>query len=229
MMMSPDRTARTTVLRSGVAILAAALLGSFVTVGVAPRRTLLADLAIFGGYRCIEPRLSIDVPHAAFRLVSADERSHTLRHSDPRLFSAAVAARSQHKGLIHLLFGESERAIKSLTNPVDLSAAHYMRGLASGSLNDFGRALQALNGASDSAAVRFNRALILEQLADAEAAAAEWRKYLSLDGSSDWAVEARQHLEIDSRPSIPQMWLADKPRLIAAATAGEMPRVRELV
>ena len=49
MMMSPDRTARTTVLRSGVAILAAALLGSFVTVGVAPRRTLLADLAIFGG------------------------------------------------------------------------------------------------------------------------------------------------------------------------------------
>jgi tetratricopeptide (TPR) repeat protein len=228
-MMIPDRTAQTTVLRSGVAILAAALLGAFVTVAVAPRRTWLADLAVFGGYRCVEPRLSIDVPHAAFRLVPAGERQDMLRHRDPHLFSAAVAAMPRNRGLVHLLFGESEPAIKSLTNPIDLSAAHYMRGLASESLNDFGRALQALSGAPDSPAVRFNRALILEQLADAEAAAAEWKRYLSLDESSEWAVEARQHLEIDSRPSTPEAWRADKPRLIKAATAGDMPRVRQLL
>ena len=230
-MMIPDRTAQTTVLRSGVAILAAALLGSFATVAVAPRRgaTLFADLAIFGGYRCIEPRLSIDVPHAAFRLVSGDERKDVLRHRDARLFSAAVTARSQNKGLIDLLFGQTEPAIKSLRNPVDLSAAHYMRGLQTGSLNDFARALQALSGAPDSPATRFNRALVIEQLADTEAAAAEWRRYLAVDSSSEWAVEARYHLEVSRRPSMPEVWTTNKPRLLDAASRGDGPRVRELV
>jgi tetratricopeptide (TPR) repeat protein len=229
-MMTPDRTARTKVLRGGVAILAAALLGSLLTGAVAPRRgaTLFADLAVAGGSRCIEPRLSVDVPHAAFRLVSPQERMSTLRR-DAQLFSTAVKAKPQHEGLINLLFGDVPAAIKKLTSPVDLSAAYYMRGLTTGSLNDFGHALQALSNAAESPALHFNRALILERFSDAEAAAIEWKKYLALDGSSDWAAEARQHLAADSRPSVVQAWLADKPQLIEAAAAGDMPRVRAFI
>lgn len=222
------RAVRNIALRSGVAVLALTLLGALVTVALRERRTALADLAVFGGYRAVEPRLSIDVPYAKFRMVRAAERRDMLR-SNPRLFAAAVAAMPRNEGLVQLLFRDNEPAIKSLTSPIDLAAAHYMCGLESGSLNDFGRALQALSAAPDSAAARFNRALLLEQLADLEAAAEAWRRYLALDASSEWADEARQHLEIDSRPSVPRRWLADKPGLIDAAKAGVMPRVRELV
>ncbi len=86
-----------------------------------------------------------------------------------------------------------------------------------------------MSGAPDSPAARFNRALVIEQLSDPERAAGAWERYLAADASSPWADEARQHLFTDSRPSIPQLWLAEKPLLIAAATDGDMARVRSLV
>src|SRR5262249_16985314 len=151
--------------------------------------------------RSVEPRLSIDVPYAAFRLMSADQLLTALKTKYPRLFNAALTASPRQKGLIDLLLGQRDTAIKSLANPIDLSPAHYMQGLQSGSLNDFARALQALSGVPESPSAHFNRALILEQLADRDAAAAEWKRYLAFDPSSEWTDEAQQHLAADSQPS----------------------------
>jgi Flp pilus assembly protein TadD len=41
----------------------------------------------------------------------------------------------------------------------------------------------------------FNLAVSLEQLARRTDAERAWRQYLDLDPDSDWAREARQHLE----------------------------------
>jgi len=197
-MKTADRTARTTVPRSGVAILAAGLLGLLVTVAVAPRRTILTALAAAAGYRCVEPRLSVEFPYAPFRFVAVEQHREILRRSDPLLYAEAVAAIPSGNSLIHLLLGDPAGALKafggdrSSANSLDRSAAYYMRGLSSGSLTDFDLALQALSGAPDSAATRFNRALILEQLVDPEAATVEWKRYLSIDDASPWADEARQ-------------------------------------
>jgi CHAT domain-containing protein len=210
------------------AVLTAAFLASLVTVAVAPRReqTLLAELAVAGGYRSIEPRLSIDTPHARFQFISTSEKHDTLRRN-PRLFAAVMAIHGDH-GLLGLLLGNTETAIGTLRG-VDLSAAYYMRGLGSGSLNDFARALQALEGVPDSSTVRFDRALILERLCDFEAAAGEWREYLRRDRWSDWAAEAREHLQNDVRPSMPRAWAADEGELLAAIAGSNHARVREIV
>lgn len=211
----------------GSAVVPVALVAALLTSGAVPPRgsTILASFAVAGGYRTVEPRLSLDTPYAPFRLPAADRGR--------RVQLLALAGRT-NEGLAHLLAGDAAMATDTLrrsggANPLDLTAAHYMQGLKSGSLTDFGRALQALSSAPASAATTFNRALILEQLSDAEAAAKEWKNYLSLDGSSSWAAEARQHLLTDSQPTAPQRWRADKARLTEAAQTGDAERVRELV
>jgi tetratricopeptide (TPR) repeat protein len=189
------------------------------------RNPMLERLAIADGHRAVEPRLSIDVPYAPFRAAQ--------RTLERRVQMSSLAG-TTYGGLARLLDGDTASAVDTLrragkANAIDLAAAHYMHGLQSGSLADFGRALDALGSVPASAATTFNRALILEQLSDSEAAAAEWEKYLALDDSSGWSNEARQHLAANSQPTAPQLWRLDKPRLIAAAESRDMKRLREIV
>jgi len=187
---------------------------------------VLADLATDTGFRPVEMRLSLPTPYAPFRL-TAERKKESIGSS---LFSdVAKIALPAEPGLTHLLLGDWERAVVQLERtgaPNDLAAAYYMRGIATDSLLDFCRATDALADAGDSAETLFNRALILEQLADDEGAAAMWSAYLEKDPDSAWAGEARKHRDRTMLPSVAVTWRRDKPRLLEAARAGKEESVR---
>ncbi len=138
-----------------------------------------------------------------------------------------------------MLLGEWDDAIGALALAVemepnraerraDLSCAYYMRGRTTDSLNDFARALETLDGVNLPPTTDFNRALILEQLRDREAAASAWRTYLSADADSRWAAEARKHLRANSSASRPEVWKVVKPALLTEAYAGNKRAVADL-
>lgn len=78
----------------------------------------------------------------------------------------------------------------------DLSAAHLMRAAASGAPRDLYQALEAAERALEAepadAAARFNAAAALEAMRMGEQAARAWGRYLAVDSTSGWAVEARR-------------------------------------
>lgn len=171
---------------------------------------VLARLALLQAFRPIEPRLSIDLPHAPFRVPAPGDRFAELRHANPALaFDVAslmntAASGARARSAADLLLANWNATIERLTHELeqhesatpwlDLASAYYMRGLTTRSLKDFAQALQCLSRAEPSPRVTFNRALVLEQLHDREGAAAEWKTYLALDDRSPWAHEAREHL-----------------------------------
>jgi len=191
-----------------------------------------AQLAVLGGHRIVEPRLSLAFPYARFRLVGERQRFDAVTREEPRLMSVARALFRTPEG--NLLLGRWTEALElferadTTPDPVDVAATYYMRGIATDSLSDFGRALEALRNAGDSAEATFNRALILEQLSDLTAASSEWQRYLEKDADSEWAAEARRHLAAARRPSAPEAWNRAKPLLLEGAAAGRMKIVKEL-
>jgi len=80
----------------------------------------------------------------------------------------------------------------------DLAAAHHTLAERTGSLDELTDALvaadQSLRAEPLLAEGLFNRAVILEAFHLRDAAAAAWRSYLTVDGTSEWAGEARQRL-----------------------------------
>jgi CHAT domain-containing protein/tetratricopeptide (TPR) repeat protein len=178
---------------------------------------VLDELASYGSSRGVEPRLHGSAAYAAFRpltsfgfqrLAGADR---SLRLSVAQLTGqTTTAAGLERAGLAHLLLGDWELAVEHFTAAIrggagedtrlELASAYYMRGVSNRSLEDFARALQSLTLVRSSPLVTFNRALILERLHAREAAAAEWRSYLTSDATSSWAEEARRHLQLTSQP-----------------------------
>jgi CHAT domain-containing protein len=179
-------------------------------------KRVVAKLAVLGGSRAIEPRMSMSLPHAPFRSAVPPRRAD-LRRTDPALALDVDALMASTLGSVHardvadVLLSNWDSTIERLTRAVetsnsgaqwlDLACAYYMRGRTTSSLNDFCHALECLSRAGSSPEVTFNRALVLEQLRDGEAAEAEWRAYLAVDDSSAWAAEAHEHLQKTSRPA----------------------------
>lgn len=208
---------------------------SFVDVRTRSEEAVLRELATATAFRTIEPILCIDAPHRAFRLEPAPVAFAQFARQNTDIASRVaeiLAARgSAHAaGLAHLMLGDWDRAIDRLqgVDALDLAAAYYMRGLATRSLNDFARALQQLAAAEPTAQVLFNRALIIEQLRDREAAAHAWRAYLRVAPDSAWGAEARAHLKSTTAPSATLEWSRVKPLVLAAATDGDVQRVEAL-
>src|SRR5262245_40254574 len=102
---------RATALAGGSAI--AALLGVLFTYDSTRRSTtaVLAELAVAGGIRPIQPRLSIDFPHASFVAASTVGRAAALKDNYPALLSRVLSS-SGHEGLRHLLLGDVEKAVQ---------------------------------------------------------------------------------------------------------------------
>ena len=74
----------------------------------------------------------------------------------------------------------------------------------------------------------FNRALVLEHLGIREDAAAAWRAYLAVDGASQWAHEAREHLQRLSAAARPAF--RDRvPEIENVALAGDDRAVERIV
>jgi CHAT domain-containing protein len=169
-------------------------------------------------YRTVEPRL------AGFRWAAVqrlrEEPSTTTDPETLRLGGAAadVLLRAQRDaspeaahaaGVAELLLQKPGEAAERLRDAAvkepkaetwnDLAAAYYTDAVREGHAAELPRALaaadQALAIAPDLSEARFNRALILERMGLRAEAAAAWRAYLQRDASSDWAAEARRHLE----------------------------------
>ncbi len=93
---------------------------------------------------------------------------------------------------IELLMEASKKEPANAGILSDLAAAQIANGLiAEGAEN----AARALEHDPTLAPAAFNRALGLEALSNRPAAIEAWGKYLQLDGTSRWAVEAREHLD----------------------------------
>ena len=75
----------------------------------------------------------------------------------------------------------------------------------------------------------FNRALILERLGLSWQAREAWQRYLQIDPSSPWAAEARVHLDRLPAATGASLFDHDRPRLEAAAKAGDQATVEALV
>ncbi len=75
----------------------------------------------------------------------------------------------------------------------------------------------------------YNRAIALEHLGLTAAAATAWRHYLELDGSSDWASEARQRLAAATAPTRLQRWRSAQPEVERASARGDLAALRAVV
>jgi CHAT domain-containing protein/cytochrome c-type biogenesis protein CcmH/NrfG len=113
------------------------------------------------------------------------------------------------QGRADLLDGNYEAAIMALKKAkeldpaspnisIDLASAYIVRGDALSRVQDYGTAInylgQVLAPDSGNPIALFNRAIALERMFCYRDAVADWRAYLSLDSSSEWAAEARARL-----------------------------------
>ena len=112
--------------------------------------------------------------------------------------------------LPHLVTGDIARAVPVLEEAVnrpnpdpkalnDLAAAYLVRAARGNQPQDLAKALAAADRAvkADSSLIEawFNRADALDRLSLGAEARDAWEEYLSLDGQSAWADEARLHLQ----------------------------------
>lgn len=75
----------------------------------------------------------------------------------------------------------------------------------------------------------FNRALVLERLGLKAQARDAWSRYLGVDGTSPWAVEAREHLARLPVSTSEERFRQELPRLERAVAAGDGTTVRAVV
>ena len=130
----------------------------------------------------------------------------TSGRNDPESLHAA--------GVAHLLAGQDPEAVRHLSaiEPTartsamwnDLASAHYSMATRGRSPEQLKNALAAVDHAlrrdPNMPEALFNRALIIDALGLPEEAAEAWRAFLARDSASDWAAEARRHLE--GRPRV---------------------------
>lgn len=120
------------------------------------------------------------------------------------------SADGQHaRAMAFLLAGRPSEANALLTKVADakkdaatwsdLAAARYTAGVRTDDPEDLASALAAADEAlridPQFPEALFNRALIVERLGLRRQARAAWQRYLAVDTNSDWAREARQHLD----------------------------------
>ena len=171
-----------------------------------------------GSQRFVEPRLTDPF---AWGLPPTPMRGESRPPSSPSVRIAALkvienagadpsAAALRRVGVAYLVLNEPDKAIEALESAVeldpdapqahsDLSAALLYRWRAGGEAFDAVRVLEeagaALARRSPSREAAFNQALVLEYLGPKDGAIALWWKYLAVDSTSQWAGEARTHLE----------------------------------
>lgn len=148
------------------------------------------------------------------------------------------------RGLEHLLYGDVEKAVGDLERAAelsprdaplrsDLAAAYLVRAEEKQRPDDLIRGLSAaleanrLDPALPEAA--FNRALLSEKLFIRQQAIQAWKAYLELDRGSQWAAQAERHLQALERPTLMEIWPAQRKKLTVAAIAGDGATVREIV
>jgi CHAT domain-containing protein/tetratricopeptide (TPR) repeat protein len=140
-------------------------------------------------YRVVEETACGDTPAApppAEACGIIDSRQEALRvlANEAHCTDSAVAALER--------FADTDPAVRS-----DLAAAYYVRAQRNDQPSDFFKALNAADRAiavkPRLAAAYFNRALTQEAMGLTDEAVVSWGEFLTLEGASDWAAEARDH------------------------------------
>jgi tetratricopeptide (TPR) repeat protein len=204
--------------------------------------------------RVVEARLSGDIPWAAYRGplrangTAPDPGRLKLGGEVGEIVDRADRERTaawQHAAGVGLVMIElpSEAVTRLRTaaeldrkNPrvwSDLAAAQYAAALRLDRPSLYPEALaaadQALRLDPRLPEALFNRALVLERLGLHAQARDAWSRYLAIDGSSPWAVEAREHLERLPVSTSEERFRKELPRLERAAIAGDATTVRAVV
>jgi cytochrome c-type biogenesis protein CcmH/NrfG len=130
--------------------------------------------------------------------------------------SGKDALRSEERralAAIYLTLGQLERAADVVVPAAHSTADAPLLNDAAATLivrngeGDARRAMELLQRAlarqPDSPEARFNLALATESTGDVTSAQVAWHHYLARDRSSEWAVEAREHLDRLSSASAP--------------------------
>ncbi|HEV2721217.1 MAG TPA: hypothetical protein VG323_14440, partial [Thermoanaerobaculia bacterium] len=178
-----------------------------------PRRILIDAISLAG--RDFAPRLSGGFPWAPLRPLqrggghASIDLSLRAAEAEIRQTQDTQSYEARHAlALCELLRGDpraAARRIEALTGERpgaaawnDLAAAQFSGAVRDDDPSRLAHALVAVDAALEAVPAfpeaRFNRALILETLGLRDQARQDWQSYLALDGSSAWAVEARQHL-----------------------------------
>lgn len=201
--------------------------------------------------RIIEPRLSGGFDWAAYHgpdrgdsetrvLKLNGEAAEVIEHADKdRSPDAQHAA-----GVAYVLVNDPMRAIERLQAAAeaaprdanvwnDLAAARYAAAERLGRASLYPEALTATDRAlaadARNAEALFNRALILEKLGLTAQAREAWQRFLAVDSSSPWAVEARERLSQLPMASSESLFRGEVPRLDRAAMSGDVATVASLV
>jgi CHAT domain-containing protein len=172
-------------------------------------------------YRYVRARLSAPFPYRPLRAPAGDPvRLSRVPNERIRGAPDSSAAENLHvSGVQALLAGKSDESVEALERAIgstsdllnriavttdanllnDLAVAYYEHSIHRGSVSDltvaFSASARAINVDREHAPAWFVHALALEALAMNEDAAASWVTYLELDGTSEWASEARSHLQ----------------------------------
>jgi CHAT domain-containing protein/tetratricopeptide (TPR) repeat protein len=114
------------------------------------------------------------------------------------------------EGRVDLLEGNSEGAIKTLRQAldlkpdsqqvkIDLASAYFERAESTANALDIGTAVewlsQALKQDPDNSVALFNRAIVYERLFLYDQARQDWERYLQVDPKGEWAAEAKFRLD----------------------------------
>ena len=158
--------------------------------------------------RTIEPRLS-GVSWAEFKAVGDSQNADGAAALRGRDHDATPTGRYRAVAVDRLLRGRAKEAVSLLEAATrigndsavwsDLAAAYHEAAFRYGAPYVLGDALaaadRALAIAADDPAALFNRALILERLGLRDDAREAWSRYLRIDTTTNWAIEARAHFE----------------------------------
>jgi len=170
-----------------------------------PMRQRVVEARLSGGFRwapMLRATRGERESGAGDIVAAADEvfREANLQHSPYARHAVALA---------RLVTNRSSEAVSALAPLAvsagdamiwnDLAAAHFTSAVSTSRPEELVGALAAVDAACrlrpDLPEARFNRALIIEHLGIREPAIAAWQRFLELDGGSEWALEARVHLQ----------------------------------
>ena len=172
--------------------------------------------------------IELRIPGASYAPMKAERGGASNRPATLQESEGAIARHLQRdpqdakwlhaRGVAEILDRRYGNAIESLRRALDLTAgrtrpaatiyldlatAYYGRAETERRAIDYSAALNALGQAiqiNPTPEAYFNRAVINQKMQYYEPALADWKRYLELDRSSEWAQEAQERRDARSRP-----------------------------
>ena len=244
--MGSIATAMKSWLRIGLSVLgvaaAAFFAGRMITHRSTASETLIRSAAA-EPWRPIAGRLT-DFAHAAPPIRRSSEADLPVLHAA----ATAIIANPQHDAHLYavamLLSGKTKRAVAGLEALVarepraagswnDLAVARLADGAAADDVRSIAQALAASDRAIELRPAQpealFNRALALSGLGLRFAEVGAWRRYLAVDSTSAWAVEARERLAAASALTRDEAWKRAEGQLELALDREDVASVQRIV